>query len=88
MSPVRCRDRFFSFNWLWIASLAFAYAAGSRLNRWLPLPKLHPHEHAPARGPQGRVTPPAWRPPGRGDQRAASKAPRNAVRFSGRAAQR
>lgn len=42
MSPVRCRDRFFRFNWSWLASLAFAYAAGSLLDRWLPLPKSAP----------------------------------------------
>ncbi len=41
-SPVRCRDRFFRLNWRWIASLAFAHAVGSRLDRWLPLPKNTP----------------------------------------------
>ncbi|QGY00632.1 class I SAM-dependent methyltransferase [Methylobacterium mesophilicum SR1.6/6] len=42
MSPVRCRDRFFRFNWGWLASLAFAYAVGSRLDRWLKLPNRTP----------------------------------------------
>jgi SAM-dependent methyltransferase len=42
LSPVRCRDRFFRFNWRWLASLAFAYAVGSRLDRWLKLPERTP----------------------------------------------
>ncbi|WP_375465647.1 class I SAM-dependent methyltransferase [uncultured Methylobacterium sp.] len=38
VTPVRCHDRYFRLNWRWIAALVFAYAVGSRLDRWLPLP--------------------------------------------------
>ncbi|MDP4026023.1 class I SAM-dependent methyltransferase [Methylobacterium sp. NEAU 140] len=41
-SAVRTRGRYFRFNWGWIASLALAYAVGSRLDRWLKLPKKTP----------------------------------------------